>query len=634
MHLNKDAHAGAFFRPAASPTMSVAHLATLLCLVCASNAAPPDFSNSTADAGLTHTHLTFGFNSYNYSGGSTVGDFNNDGFVDIFVVSGGNNNQRDRLFINNTDGTFSNRAAEWGLSAVHRGKSAIAADFNHDGWIDLYVTSAGPVGSPSPGHHKLYRNDSNAETELYRFTNIANQAGVNASNPSAEDAWTACFGDYDLDGDLDLYVGGFAFGAPNNNGNRLFQSNVSGGGETFTDVTAAIGLFSGVGPIANLSSSFADMNADGWPELLLVGDFKGITYVGSRYFRNNGPDEKGIVTFTDYTIQSNTGHEENGMGHTVGDFQNDGRLDWYVTSIYNGGSWTGNKLYRNTGFHAFAEHAQAAGVHAGFYGWGATAADFNNDGWCDLAATNGDSSSSGTYGNKPSQLWINNANPPNTTFTELASAADLNHFGKGRTLVSLDYNRDGAMDLLLTANNEPLFFFENELDLSAGDADWIRIALDTSEGASDGSPLAPHGIGAKITITIDNKRQMRWITGGISFLGGNELVAHFGLGTLADDIVDEVRVKWPVGDDTVVLNVPANQTITLTPPSSQQPPCPGDLSPPGGDQSVGVPDLLALLACWGEVDAGSACAAADLTDDENVGVPDLLELLAAWGECE
>src|SRR5262245_7169075 len=357
----------------------------------------PSFSNQTTSAGVNFIHATSTFSQSQYTGGSTVGDFNNDGWQDFFIFKGGSNNLPDRLYINDGDGTFTDQAAAWGVAVAHKGKSACVGDFNNDGWLDIYATSAGPPNMVVAGHNKLYKNNGDGT-----FTNIAVAAGVNAPNPAQQDSRACSFGDYDLDGELDLFVGGFSAATPSNAGNRLFRNN---GDETFTDVTIAIGLFQSTGPVACLSASLVDMNGDRYPELLMGGDFKNVSgFVGSRYFRNNTNG-----TFSDITVASGTGQEENGMGQTLGDFENDGYLDWYVTSIYGfpPANWTGDKLYKNLGGHLYTQHAAAADVDDGGYGWGTVAVDFNHDGLLDLAETNGDSAASGQFFNEQSYLWMN-----------------------------------------------------------------------------------------------------------------------------------------------------------------------------------------------------------------------------------
>ncbi len=572
-----------------------------------SASSPAAFSNQTAPAGLTVSHSSSGFANSNYAGGGAVGDFNNDGRQDLFFCKGGNGSLPDRLFINNGNGTFTDQAAAWGLIAIHKGKGAAAGDFNRDGWLDLYVTSAGPIGqAEQPGHNKLYRNNGNGT-----FTNVAASAGVAFVNPNAQDSWAACWGDYDLDGDLDLFVGGFLTTNPSNAGNRLFRNN---GDQTFTDVTAAIGLFAGIGPVASQSASLVDMNGDRYPELLLVGDFKGAGFIGSRYFVNLGNG-----TFFDLTAGSHTGQEENGMGQTLGDFDNDGRLDWYATSIYGNppASWTGNKLYRNLGNHAYLEHAAAAGVHDGGYGWGALAIDFNHDGWLDIGETNGDGSTSGQYFNEQSYLWMNNGN---NTYAESAIASGMQDLGKGRAMLRFDYDDDGDQDVVIIQNNQPLNLYRNDLNLGASDTHWLRVFLDTS-----GTGMAPDGFGAKVYATTGATTRMRSIDGGTSYVGTSELSAHFGLGGAT--VVDELRVDWPDGTMTMISGVAAAQTITVAAAN----PCTGDLD---ADGSVGVVDFLALLGAWGPCPAPCppSCAA-DLDGDCSVGVVDFLALLGAWGPC-
>ncbi|MFO0875490.1 MAG: FG-GAP-like repeat-containing protein [Phycisphaerales bacterium] len=563
-------------------------------------ATPPAFSNQAVAAGVNVSHSTSGFTNVGYSGGACVGDFNNDGFQDLYFISGGGGNKPDYLFINNGDGTFSNQAAAWGINVAHKGKSASVADFNGDGWLDLYVTSAGPTGQPAAvGHHKLYRNNGDGT-----FTNIAATAGVAITNPTTPDTWGTCWGDFDHDGDLDLFVAGFSSSGAGNPGNRLFRNN---GDETFTDITAAIGLFNGVGAIAAFSPRMVDTDGDRWPELMIVGDFKGVGFIGSRYFRNNAG-----ASFTDVTVSSHVGQEENGMGHTVGDFNNDQRLDWYTSSIYlPSASWTGNKLYKNVSAHNFTQYATPAGVFQGGYGWGTVATDFNHDGWTDIAETNGDTSSGPPFGNDPSHMWMNNGND---TFTDMATAAGFIHTGPGRCLITFDYDNDGDMDIVLCTYGGPLSLFRNDLDHGQPDTHWLRVFLNTQ-----GRPtLAPNGYGAKVLVKSGPLTLMRSIDGGCTFLGICELSAHFGLGT--NTVIDELKVEWPDGTDTVLANIAADQTITVSPAL----PCGADLS---GDGLVDGADLGAMLAQWGG--AGTA----DLNGDGVVDGSDLGVLLAAWGGC-
>ena len=493
-------------------------------------AAEPAFSDQTSTTGVAMTFVTgAGYSHWTYTGGGVAGDFNRDGFQDLFVLAG---NNRDKLYINNGNGTFTDRALDWNLTAVHKGKGASVGDFDRDGWLDIYVTSAGATGSIGPCKHKLYRNNGNGT-----FTDVAAAAGVLCTAPAVEDGFGSAFGDYDLDGDLDLFVGGFAAA---NAGNRLFRNNGNG---TFTDVTAAIGLFAASPNVSAFAPRWVDMNEDDYPELLLEADF-GTT----RYFRNNRNG-----TFTDITATTGTSHEENGMGQAVGDFNADGMFDWYVTSIYYPDlDWTGNKLYLNQGNHVYTEVAAAAGVDNGGYAWAPLAVDFNHDGMQDLATTNGDANPSSPFADEQSYLWMNNGNG---TFTEKAIAAGLVHYGEGRGMVNLDYDNDGDQDVVIFANGESVRVFRN--DLTGPSTSWLRVVLDTRSAPDS----APDGMGSRVWVTAGGVTQLRYLSSGDNYLSQSELTAHFGLGSAGT--IDLLKVRWPNGQEAQVANVAANRNVTL-----------------------------------------------------------------------
>ncbi len=465
--------------------------------------------------------------------GGAAGDFNNDGWQDLYIVSGGTT--PDRLFINDGDGTFTDRAASAGITIPHMGGGVAVGDYDGDGWLDIYVTSFGPSsGSITIGKHILYRNNRDGT-----FTDVAQAAGVHRSD-DYPNAWGANFGDYDLDGDLDLWTGGWLTGSAGG-GNRLFRNNGDG---SFADVSVAAGVE--MPQVHGYGARFADMDGDRFPELLVCGDF-----YTARYYRNNADG-----TFTNYTSQSGTGLDCNAMGATIGDFDNDGRLDWYVTNIYRGDQYPqdpcGNMLYLNQGIHQFVEVAAAAGVNDGRWGWGTVAVDLDHDGWQDLVEVNGysDDSFQEIYSNQPKRLWFNNGNG---TFSELAAASGFNHTGQARGLINLDADNDGDQDLVVLSFAEPLAFYRN--DGPAGH--WLRVLLDT-EGVPS---TAPNGFGSRVVIRIGGSEQVRYIDGGSNYLSQSELSAHFGLGGATQ--VDELRVEWPNGAVTIRQNLAADQTITV-----------------------------------------------------------------------
>jgi hypothetical protein len=525
--------------------------------------------------------------------GGACGDFNRDGWQDLYVISGGSN--PDRLYINNGDGTFTDQAAAWGITDLHMGSGAAVGDINNDGWLDMFITSNGDATqSMANGNHRLYRNNGNGT-----FTNIAVSAGV-ATSDTVANAFGACFGDFDLDGDLDLHVTGwFDHGT---GGNRLYRNN---GDETFTDITAGSGL--GNLGIRGFTSRFTDMNGDRYPELLLAGDFE-----TAKYYINNGDG-----TFTDYTTESGTGLDCNAMGTTIGDLNNDGLIDWYVTNIYNfhnPKTPCGNMLYLNQGNHLYVENAAAAEVIHGWFGWGTVAVDMDHDGYLDLVEVNGFPSDdfNELWSNRPARMWFNDNDG---TFTEAAEASNFISNTQGRGLINVDIDNDGDQDLVIFCaqwSNEPPMRTELFRNESVNTNHWLRLFLDTSSNPQ----LAPDGFGTFVEASVGTETYVRYLDGGSNYLSQSELAVHFGLGAATE--VSTLRLVWANGQETILTDVPADQTMTIAAPFMV-----GDLN---GDLVVDTSDLLFMLTEWGK--CGSCTS--DLNGDGLVGILDLLILLAAW----
>lgn len=508
----------------------------------------PTYAETAASCGVQALHspapnfiLSF-LGTAPYSGGAAVADFNNDGFQDIYVVTSGVS--PDKLYINNGDGTFSDRAQQWGIVDRHMGISVSAADYNNDGLIDLYVTSLGPVsGEPAVGNHKLLRNNGSS------FTNVALAAHVNRTTTVLADGFGSAWGDYDLDGDLDLFVTSWLAGT---GGNRLFRNNGNG---AFSDVTVAAGVFDTA--IRGYGARFADMDNDGYPELLVAGDF-----YSSRYFVNLGNGR-----FVNRTQASGTGRDANGMGSTIGDFNNDGLFDWYVTSIFtteptNGVPGTGNKLYTNLGNHTFADTSVAAGVQAGGWGWGVVATDVDHDGSEDLIETNGFHIENGAgireWINDPSHLFLNNGD---MTFREAGPETGIaTHTQQGRAMCAIDFDNDGDQDIYIANYGENSSFYTSRLidgTVTPQGSRWLRVFLNTA-----GAPrLAPNGYGSKVHLRTGSRSQHRVISPGSTYIGQSESSAHFGLA--AAERADDLRIEWTNGRVTTLHDLPLDRTITV-----------------------------------------------------------------------
>ncbi|MEL6797156.1 MAG: CRTAC1 family protein [Planctomycetota bacterium] len=508
-----------------------------------------------------HDGLGIGPAIYYMSSGGVAGDFNNDGWPDLFVLATGS--RADALYINQGDGTFVDEAAAWGLDRTHFGVGAAAADFNGDGWLDIYVTSHSEDGGGerSIGQHRLYRNNGDGT-----FTDVAASAGVSTTATTQSDGWGASFGDYDLDGDLDLAVAGWF---DSSGGNKLFRNN---GDETFTDVTAAAGIESDLAGVFGFSPRFADMDGDRYPELIWTADFG-----TSLYFVNDGDG-----TFTEATAAAGVGLESNGMGVTVADFNGDGLLDWYATSIDQEhdqdprADGAGNMLYLNAGNHTFAEVSDGAGVSEGWWGWGTVGVDFDHDGDVDIAETNGWFHTPWTE--RPACLWLNDGS--GMAFTEFARPTQFEHESDGRGLLNFDYDMDGDQDIVVFSRSDRLRVFQN--DLSGTCTGWLRVELDTSLAAN----LAPHGVGATVRVIVGANEQVAQVHAGTNFIAQSELTAHFGLGEAT--VADRVEVEWPNGTVTILNNVAIDRSIVISA-------CPADAN---GDGAVAPDDFNAWVVAF------------------------------------
>ncbi|MHC4910575.1 MAG: FG-GAP-like repeat-containing protein [Planctomycetota bacterium] len=522
------------------------------------------------------------------TGGMAAGDFNADGLIDLFVVSGGGG--PDHLYINNGDGTFDDEALAWGLNQVHCGNGAAVADYDGDGDLDIYVTSFGFAGGePQVGANRLYRNNGSS------FSEVAFAAGVNVASDIIASGYGGAWGDYDLDGDLDLAVASWGH---QTDGNRVYRNDGDG---TFTDVTTTT-IGSDAISVWGFQPAFADINGDLFPELLISADFE-----SSRYYANNGDG-----TFANMTASSGTGLDDNGMGQTVADLDRDGKLDWYVTSIHKDNpqpdDMIGNMQYRSVGNHLFDEVSGVSGTNDGGWGWGAVAFDVDHDGHIDIVETNGREAAGGEWLAESSKLFHNNGDG---TFSEIAAASGLEHYDSGRAIVKFDLENDGDLDVAIFTNAGPVNVYRN--DSTTGN--WLLLEFDTSTHPH----LAPGGFGTRVEATVMGETLVRYVDGSPSYLATIAPIAHLGLGDAK--VIDSLTITWSRGYTTTMTDVQVNQRLTITAPM------PGDFN---GDGAVAVEDLVTLILAWGEV-TDAAGVTADMNLDGQVDVQDLVAVITAWG---
>ena len=503
---------------------------------------PTSFANSTAAAGLGHSFgFSIGLNPMvaQFAGGAAAGDIDNDGDIDVFVARG---DAGPNLLYINEGGTFREGAGAAGLdftlSATTNGRHSgpTFGDLDGDGDLDLLL------GQLEGGPMKLFANDGSG-----RFQDVTTGSGFDGA--SADHTISMALGDYDADGDLDVLMA--HWGTPRDptvpgETETLWRNDSTPGVMSFAPVSATSGIAGllafdlpqGVlGPNFDytFAPGFADIDGDRDLDILMVSDFR-----GSKVLINNGNGTFSAATFTP--------DDENGMGAAIGDFDNDGDFDWFVSSI------NGNRLFENLGGASFSRNA-ASGVEPGGWGWGSCFADFNADGWLDIYQTNGweagKDPSASNYVNDITRLWMNAGNG---TFADAADGSSIAETDQGRGVVCDDFDGDGDIDaLLLTAEpTDAVYYWENQLS----GANSIKVRL-------RGRAPNTFAVGAIVQLTISDTTQTRMVSVNSNFTSHNSTDQIFGMGP---NTQGGLRVIWPDGSETIEANVSAGQTIDITQP--------------------------------------------------------------------
>jgi len=563
-------------------------------------AAEPSYTQANAETGVDAVIGSDpGYLFRRLYSGACVGDFNADTWPDLFIACMGD--KPDVLYINQQDGTFVDMASPYGVAVAHLGGGAAAGDVNNDGYMDLYVVSQGDPGLSEAGRNKLYINNGPNHEGHFSFSEIATGAGVNHTIDGAGGE-TPAFGDIDLDGDLDLIVATWLY-APN--GNRVFENQfMETGTVTFVDITDEVlePYQRGVDWVRGFTPHIVDITGDRYPEILLTADFR-----TSQLYVNNGLDENGRASFRNVTEKAQIIYDYNGMGAAVADFNGDQLLDWFMTNIHTGAG-IGNTLYMNTGTDAlgdplFLNQAAPRGVDNCEWGWGVLADDFDHDTDQDLIAVGG-------FPGWPLDeiaFWRNDGTG---FFSEDQADIGLDIVTDARGIVSMDYDKDLDLDIVVANFNTAVTFYKNDMDLSGGTANVVRVRLDTTTHPC----MAPHGLGAEIRATAAGTTQLHPVHNKASYLGQAELITHIGLGSATQ--IDTLEVTWNDGTTTTLTGVAANQEIVVNAYAA------ADMNQDG---AVSFPDVGAFLGAFTAQDG-----AADFSGDGAVSFPDVGAFLGAF----
>lgn len=501
------------------------------------------FTDVSQEAGIDHVFKVF---DGTFGGGAAVFDLNNDGFEDVFITSG---MAEDALYLNNGDGTFKNIYKGSGLepSKKYVTQGAVSADVNRDGYRDLFITTI----NTSDGSQKiprainlLFLNNGDST-----FTDATEMYGLQDLNSFSTGP---SFGDFNMDGYPDLYVGNYFQNFEGKLGIIKDATIVSANqtakgyllinreGKKFENVYEDYGMgHKGFG----FGGVFTDFDNDGDQDLLVNQDF-GYKAVPNLLYENLYPKKR----FKDVGKEKGMDLKINAMGSAVGDYDNDGDMDYYVTNIKF------NQFMINQGPDLpFVDRSKELGTYFLAISWGANFADFDLDGDLDLYVSNGDLN--------PNCVPMGNFYFENNkgVFTDQGRATGSNDYGVGRGSVVFDYDNDGDLDILVV-NQQPIYEYpvESKTKLLRNDTpkgNWLKVAL---KGVSAES----NGIGSRVTVVSGGNRMIREIDGGgSSHISQNSTIAHFGLG--GNKSVDSLIVTWTGGKEQIVLAPAINALVTV-----------------------------------------------------------------------
>lgn len=493
---------------------------------------PRAFESEQEFPRFTDRAANLGLNTFGLAGGSVVDDFDDDGFLDIIVSSWSPADQL-RYFHNEGDGSFSDQTDASGLTGIFGGLNLVHADYDNDGDLDLLVLRGGWLGQQGMHPNSLLRNDGSGH-----FFDVTFDSGLGEQHFPTQ---TASWGDYDNDGDLDLYVGN------EQHSNQLFQNQGDG---TFLDVAEAAGVDD---PGFSKGVIWGDYDNDRWPDL----------YVSNMDGENRLYHNQGNGSFAEVASELGVTGPKSSFPVWFWDYNNDGALDLFVASFSQSvspvaASYMGlphnsemDCLYQGDGKGGFAEVAEAANLKRVTQPMGSNFGDLDNDGFLDFYLGTGFPDFEALVPN----LMFRNVE--GKRFADITTAGGFGHLQKGHGVSFADLDNDGDQDVFhelggwFAGDAYGNVLFENP---GFGN-DWIAIKL----VGTDSNTAA---IGARIRVDVGGRSIYRTVNSGGSF-GCNPLRQQIGLGKA--DTISRLEIYWPTSDQTQVFEgLQPNQFIEVT----------------------------------------------------------------------
>jgi hypothetical protein len=501
---------------------------------------------------------TAGLQGVGYGMGVAVGDYDNDGYEDLYVTAYGGN----RLYHNNGNGTFTDVTARAGVAGTGYGMGVAVGDYDNDGWPDIYLANV--------NGNQLFHNNGDGT-----FTDVTAKAGVGGAMLKGRKMWSISAGwfDYNNDGLLDLFVSNYCQWDPQHepacmgtNGrgychpksfaplpNTLYRNNGDG---TFTDVSSETGIATVEGK--GMGVVFADYDGDGFMDVFVANDNS-----PNLLFHNLGGKKFEEVAFTAGVAYNEDGNQLAGMGADFRDVDNDGLPDIWHTAIEN----ETFPLFRNLGrgqFGNVTQRSRLAQLTREMSGWSNGAADLDNDGWKDLFVARGNvldnvAQFSNRKYEEPNAVFRNLGNGK---FQDVSAEAgpDFQKAAAHRGVAFGDIDNDGRIDAVVSVLNGKVKYFHN---ISKNGNHWILLKL-------TGKKSNRMALGAQIRITgEDGAKQYNEVTTAVGYACASDSRVHFGLG--ASKTIREIDIKWPSRIHQVLHNVAADQILAIEEPAQGNP---------------------------------------------------------------